>query len=175
MTARARRSADGASRATGGTGPRALSAQHAVAVSLDNVRTPVSASRLADLARRVLRAEDVPSAMLSITLVSSRAMAALNRTHLGHRGATDVITFALGDDGSGVLVADIYICPDVARRQAREWGVGVRDELARLVVHGALHACGWDHPTDASREGSPMWLRQEQLLARWRRAHARRS
>jgi probable rRNA maturation factor len=143
-------------------------ARHAVSVSLDGVRTPVATARLELLAQRVLAAERVPRAMLSITLVSARTMARLNRTHLGHRGATDVITFALGDDGSGVLVADIYICPDVARRQAAEWGVGVRDEVARLVVHGTLHACGWDHPVDATREGSAMWQRQERLLARWR-------
>lgn len=148
---------------------------HAVHVSLDAVRTPVAARRLEALARFVLRAEQVPRAMLSITLLSSRAMARLNREHLGHRGATDVITFALGDDGSGVLVADMYICPDVARAQAAEWKVGVRDELLRLVVHGTLHACGWDHPVDAGREGSPMWQRQERLLARWRRTRAARA
>ena len=153
--------------------PRA--ARHAVAVSLDGVRTPVAVARLEELARRVLAAEDVPRAMLSITLVSARTIARLNREHLGHRGPTDVITFALGDDGSGVLVADIYVCPEVARRQAAAWGVGVREELARLVVHGALHACGWEHPEDAGREGSAMWRRQEQLLARWLRASAPRS
>jgi probable rRNA maturation factor len=138
-----------------------------VTASCDRVRTPVSMRRLAELARLVLHAEGVPHAMLSITLVSSRSMARLNRQHLGHRGATDVITFALGDDGSGVLVGDIYICPDVARVQARRWGVGMREELARLVVHGTLHACGWDHPTDEEREASAMWTRQERLLARW--------
>lgn len=145
---------------------------HAVAVSLDGVRTPVSAKRLEALSRYVLHAEGVPRAMLSITLLSPRAMARLNREHLGHRGATDVITFALGDDGSGVLVADIYICPEVARVQAAEWRVGVRDELMRLVVHGTLHACGWEHPVDAGREGSPMWQRQERLLTRWRKTRA---
>ncbi len=139
----------------------------AVTVTLDGVRTPVAASRLEALSRSVLRAERVPNAMLSITLLSSRAMARLNLRHLAHRGPTDVITFALGDDGSGVLVADIYICPDVARQQAREWGVGVREELARLVVHGTLHACGWDHPVDGARESSEMWKRQERLLGRW--------
>ncbi len=142
---------------------------HAVAVSRDGVtRSPIAPARLADLARRVLKAEQVPRAMISIALVSSREMARLNREHLGHRGATDVITFALGDDGSGVLVADIYICPDVARTQAKEWKVGVRDELARLVVHGVLHACGWEHPINDDREASPMWQRQERLMARWR-------
>lgn len=161
--ARPRSSARGAKRPT----PREPA--HAVAVSLDGVsRSPLAAARLADLARRVLKAEQVPRAMISITLVSTREMARLNRQHLGHRGATDVITFALGDDGSGVLVADIYICPDVARVQAREWKVGVREELARLVVHGVLHSCGWEHPDNEDREASPMWQRQERLMARWR-------
>jgi probable rRNA maturation factor len=141
--------------------------RHAVTVACDGVRTPVATTRLEALSRRVLMAEGVPRAMLSITLVSARAMARLNREHLAHRGPTDVITFALGDDGSGTLMADIYICPEVARTQARELGVGVREELARLVVHGTLHACGWDHPVDGAREASPMWKRQELLLSRW--------
>jgi len=145
---------------------------HAVHVSRDGVRTPVAVSTLEALSRAVLKGERVQRAMLSITLLPSRAMARLNREHLGHRGPTDVLTFALGDDGSGVLVADMYICPDVARAQAAEWAVGVREELMRLVVHGTLHACGWEHPVDAGREGSPMWQRQERLLARWLRTRA---
>ncbi len=145
---------------------------HAVHVSLEGERTPVAARRLEALSRYVLAGEGVPRAMISITLLSTRAMSRLNREHLGHRGATDVITFALGDDGSGVLVADIYICPDVARVQAAAWHVGVRDELLRLVVHGTLHACGWEHPVDEGREGSPMWQRQERLLTRWQRTRA---
>lgn len=162
------------SRTTATAAPRRHTADpRAVTVSCDGVRTPVSTARLEALSRLVLKAEGVPRAMLSITLVSSRTMARLNRQHLAHRGPTDVITFALGDDGSGTLVADIYICPDVARRQAREWGVGVREELARLVVHGTLHACGWDHPVDGARETSDMWTRQERLLGRWLSASTR--
>jgi probable rRNA maturation factor len=141
--------------------------RHAVHVTGEGVRAAVSATRLADLVRFVLKAERIPSAVVSLTLVTAPHMARLNRRHLGHRGATDVITFALGDDGAGRMVADLYVCPAVARTQARAWRVGVREELARLVVHGTLHACGWDHPVDIAREASPMWVRQETLLARW--------
>lgn len=147
--------------------PARVVAERAVAVQADDVRAPVAVARLSALSRDVLRALRVPRAMLSITLVSSRVMAKLNREHLQHRGPTDVITFALGTDPSGVIVADIYICPDVARAQARAHGVGVREEIARLVVHGTLHACGWEHPEDESRTTSPMWRRQEQLLRRF--------
>ncbi len=137
-----------------------------VAIDATGVRSAVALERLSALALRVLQSLRVPRALLSITLVDARRMAMLNRTHLGHRGPTDVITFALGEDPTGVVVADIYICPDVARVQARAHGVGVREELARLVVHGTLHACGWEHP-EQDRTTSPMWRRQEQLLARY--------
>jgi probable rRNA maturation factor len=139
----------------------------AVSVQADGVRVPVAADRLVELARRVLGALKVPRALISVTFVSARSSATLNRQHLGHRGPTDVITFALGADPSGTVIADIYICPDVARRQAKEFGVGVREETARLVVHGLLHACGWEHPEGEERTTSPMWRRQEQLLHRF--------
>ncbi len=142
------------------------SISRAVSVQSDGVRSPVAAERLADVARAVLQSLKVRQAMLSITLVDARPMAALNRKHLGHQGPTDVITFALGADPNGVVIADIYICVPVARAQARAHRVGVREELVRLVVHGTLHACGWEHPEGEDRTTSPMWKRQERLVAR---------
>lgn len=139
----------------------------AVSVQADGVRVPVAADRLVELSRNVLRALRVSRAMISVTFVSTRTSAMLNRKHLGHRGPTDVITFALGVDPGGTVIADIYICPDVARLQAKEFGAGVREEIARLVVHGMLHACGWEHPEGEERTTSPMWRRQEQLLRRF--------
>lgn len=141
--------------------------ERAVDVQTDGVRSPIATARLSDLACRVLGSLRVPRALLSITLVNPRTMARLNREHLGHRGPTDVITFALDGAATGGILADIYICPDVARAHAVRHRIGVREELARLVIHGTLHACGWDHPTDDDREKSPMWRRQEQLLQRF--------
>jgi probable rRNA maturation factor len=65
-------------------------------------------------------------------------------------------------------VGDVYIAPDVARANASELGVPVAEELARLVVHGTLHALGYSHPEGSSedRTGSTMWKRQERLLRR---------
>ena len=73
--------------------------------------------------------------------------------------------------GAGrAVVGDIYIAPDVARANAQALGAGVREEIARLVVHGTLHVLGHDHPDGEERTTSPMWRRQEQLLARLKRA-----
>jgi len=130
-----------------------------VSVATEGVRIPLARSRVAEIARAALRAERVRDAMVSIAFVSPAAIAKLNREYLGHAGATDVISFAFGDP----LVGDIYISPDVARRNARNLGVGVREEIARLVIHGVLHVTGRDHPEGTS---SPMWKRQERLVKR---------
>ncbi|HVE79742.1 MAG TPA: rRNA maturation RNase YbeY [Gemmatimonadaceae bacterium] len=139
----------------------------AVDVSVDGRRSPLAAARVAEIARATLRAERVRDAMVSIALVPARAMAALNRRHLGRPGATDVIAFAFAPAGAaGPVVGDVYICPEVARANARAHGVGVREELARLVVHGTLHVLGYDHPHGEDRARSSMWQRQERLVGR---------
>jgi probable rRNA maturation factor len=137
-----------------------------VHVASAGVRVPLARDRVAALARAVLRAERVTRGSLSITFVDSRTIARLNREHLGHRGPTDIITFELATPTRAAVSADVDIAPEVARAQAEEYGCGVREELARLVVHGALHAVGWTHPEGEERTASPMWRRQEQLLAR---------
>ena len=138
-----------------------------VHVAADDVRIPLSRSRVADIARAVLAAERVRDALLSIAFLTDRQMAALNKRHLGRRGPTDVISFGFVRPGdSSPVIGDIYIAPGVARANAVAHGVGVREELARLVVHGTLHVLGHDHPEDESRMDSPMWRRQERLLAR---------
>ncbi len=93
----------------------------------------------------------------------------MNQRHFKRRGATDVISFGFRDP-AGATIGDVYICPEVAALNARRYGVPVREELLRLVVHGTLHALGHEHPEGATRESSPMWRRQEQLLKRVLRA-----
>jgi probable rRNA maturation factor len=140
---------------------------HLIDIDTDGVRLPLSRQRVIDLACGVLKSERVRDARLSIAFVSTRRIAALNKEQLGHQGPTDVISFALtSGSGSAPLVGDIYIAPDVARRNATDNGVSVREELSRLVIHGVLHVIGFDHPEDESRDQSPMWRRQEELLRR---------
>jgi probable rRNA maturation factor len=136
-----------------------------VEVSAEGLRVPVAQSRVAAAADRVLRAEGVRDAAISIAFVTDRRIAALNWKHLRHRGPTDVISFAFATDIKGApLTGDIYIAPNVARRNARAEQRGVREELLRLVVHGVLHVLGHDHPEGDARYESPMWRRQETLL-----------
>ena len=138
-----------------------------VDVTSDGVRVPLSVVRIGAIARGVLTGERVRSAHLSFTFVTRRAIAGLNRRHLGHRGATDIITFQLAPAVAGApLAGDVYIAPDVARAHAVRLARPIREEIARLVVHGTLHAIGYTHPEDALRETSAMWRRQERYVAR---------
>lgn len=136
-----------------------------VSVQVEGVRTSVSRARLAAAVAAVLRAERAGPALVSVTLVTRRRIAAMNRRHLGHAGPTDVISFAFNDP-AGAVIGDVYVSPEVAAENARRFGRPVREELVRLVVHGTLHVLGHDHPVDAAREGSPMWRRQEALVRR---------
>lgn len=134
-------------------------------VSAPAGRLPLGVRSVESLARLALARERIRRARLSFAFVSPKRIARLNREHLGHAGATDVITFALGRvTPDAPLVGDVYIAPDVVRAQARDQGVSVREELARVVLHGTLHALGYDHPARRGREASPMWRRQERLL-----------
>lgn len=145
-----------------------------VDVATESVRIPVARARVARVAERVLRAEGVRDAALSITFVSDRRIAALNWQHLQHRGPTDVISFGFAPSHAGApLEGDIYIASEVARRNALAAGTGAREELLRLVVHGVLHVLGHDHPEGERRYESPMWRRQEELLGAAMQSEAR--
>jgi probable rRNA maturation factor len=139
----------------------------AIDISSSVRRLMVSRARVREAAVAALDAERVRNAMLSITFVGRAAMSGLNRRYLRHRGPTDVISFGLGRTGRrGAVIGDIYICPEVARDNAKRQGIPIGEEVLRLVVHGTLHVLGHDHPVGTSRTTSPMWRRQERILAR---------
>lgn len=123
---------------------------------------PVPVSLVRRVVERVLRGER-REANLSITFLGRDAMRRMNAQYKGHDYPTDVLTFALRDPAGGI-VGDVYICPWVAAREARARGIAVRQELIRLVVHGTLHAIGYDHPEGPGRTRSAMWRRQERYL-----------
>lgn len=83
---------------------------------------------------------------VNVVFVGDRRMQSLNKRHRRLNRPTDVLSFNLDrpdiDDG---VFGEVYISCDTAKRQARECGVSIVDEYARLTCHGLLHLFGYDH------------------------------
>lgn len=130
--------------------------------------------------RRWVRAALERDAVLTLRLVGEAEARTLNAQFRGRDYATNVLTFAYGDDDDGhggrdggpgsardaPVQADIVICLPVLAREAREQRRTLRDHLAHLVVHGVLHAQGLDHEDDD--EARAMEARETEVLRRFR-------
>ncbi|MEN3367106.1 MAG: putative rRNA maturation factor [Burkholderiales bacterium] len=99
--------------------------------------------------RRWVQAALFAPAELTIRFVDAEEGRTLNHNYRGKDYATNVLTFAYNEDGdSEITQADIILCTDVLQREAAEQGKPVEKHAAHLVVHGVLHAQGYDHETD---------------------------
>lgn len=88
---------------------------------------------------------------VSIVFVDDKQMQSLNRSFRRKDKTTDVLTFPAEDDlspaGSRQL-GDIVISVDRAKEQAREQRHSTATEVRYLILHGLLHAFGYDHEVD---------------------------
>ena len=99
--------------------------------------------------RRWVQSALFAPAELTVRFVDAEEGRTLNRDYRGKDYATNVLTFAYND---GEVIpedeptrADIILCTDVLEREAGEQGKTVEEHAAHLVVHGVLHAQGYDH------------------------------
>lgn len=99
----------------------------------------------------VFSGEGIDAYDVNVIYVNSDYITELNEEYLKHEGDTDVITFTLNEEDEE-LMGEIYICVQVAERQAKDYKVSLRNELNRLSTHGALHLCGYDDATDELRK-----------------------
>lgn len=123
---------------------------------------PLSRRAVERAVETVLDGERRRRATISVAFVGPKRIRAMNAEWKGVDRPTDVLAFPLAAP-DGATVGDVYICRDVVRRQARRLGVGLGRELLRVVVHGTLHALGYDHPEEG-RTASAMWRKQERYL-----------
>ncbi len=84
-------------------------------------------------------------AEITVRIVDADEGQALNRDYRHKDYATNVLTFDYTQEP--VVTADLVLCAPVVEREAREQNKGLEEHYAHLLVHGALHAQGWDHET----------------------------
>jgi probable rRNA maturation factor len=111
------------------------------------------------VARWIRAAIDAP-AEVTVRIVGEAEGLALNRDFRAKARATNVLTFDYAQEP--IVVADLVLCAPVVAREAREQGIPLEAHYAHLLVHGALHAQGWDHQRTA--DARAMEARESELL-----------
>jgi probable rRNA maturation factor len=114
--------------------------------------------------RRWAQAALLAPAELTIRFVDAEEGRVLNREYRDKDYATNVLTFAYSEDQDAeVTQADIILCTDVLQREAQEQKISLESHAAHLVVHGVLHAQGYDHESD--EEAAEMEQLEIEILA----------
>jgi probable rRNA maturation factor len=109
---------------------------------------------------RWLRAALEAPAQITVRVVGADEGRALNRDYRGKDYATNVLTFDYQREPK--LVADLVLCAPVIEQEARDEGKSLAAHYAHLLVHGALHAQGYDH--QRRRAAARMEARESELL-----------
>jgi probable rRNA maturation factor len=95
----------------------------------------------------LLRALQQSRAELSIALVDDNEMRKLNSKYRKKNETTDVLSFPAAErvPSGGVLLGDVVISVEQARRQAKDRNKAIKSEMVTLLIHGLLHLLGYDH------------------------------
>jgi len=96
---------------------------------------------------RCIRHALVGDAQITVRIVNAQEGQALNHSYRKKDYATNVLTFDY--EQAPVVVADLVLCAPVVAEEAKAQGKTLQAHYAHLLVHGALHAQGWDHETSA--------------------------
>ncbi len=96
---------------------------------------------------------------VSVSFVGDAEMRRLNRDFHAQDRTTDVLSFPMEEEA---LLAEIVVCTDRARAEARKRGIAPERELLLYVVHGALHIAGFDDHDPSGRRR--MRRRERELL-----------
>ncbi len=124
-----------------------LSVQYAAACpELPRWRLRRWMQRALDIACERIHPEDRFSGLsATLRIVDAEEGRNLNQGYREKDYATNVLTFEYGQDPEGVVHGDIVLCLPVLEREAGEQGKPLLHHAAHLVVHGTLHALGYDH------------------------------
>lgn len=142
-------------------------ARYAILVANQQSHLTISAARLRRIVRAALAAEEVAAATMSVAVVDNATIHRLNRAHLNHDYATDVLSFLFESAlcaGQGRRIdGEVVVSAQMALQTAGRIGWNAADELALYLVHGVLHLCGYDDHAKPDRRA--MRRREKAILS----------
>ncbi len=104
-------------------------------------------NRLRLFLKTLFRKEGKKAETLSYVFCSDEYLLLINEQYLQHDYYTDIITFNLAENDRVPVVGDIYISIDRVRENAKSLGISFKEEIHRVIFHGALHLCGYKDKT----------------------------
>lgn len=111
---------------------------------------------------RCIRHALAVDAEITVRIVGEVEGRELNKAYRQKDYATNVLTFDYAQ--APVVMADLVLCAPVVAQEAREQGKTLAAHYAHLLVHGALHAQGWDHETSKA-DAEEMEAYEVEILA----------
>ena len=111
------------------------------------------------VARWVRAALELPGE-ITVRIVSAEEGRALNKEFRAKDYATNVLTFDYAHEP--VVMADLVICAEVVEQEANDARLDIAAHYAHMLVHGTLHAQGYDH--EADDEAECMEARESELM-----------
>lgn len=91
-------------------------------------------------------------AQLTLRFVDAAEGRALNSSYRGKDYPTNVLTFAYAEQEEDLVSGDIILCCPIVEQEAQEQQKSLEAHYAHLIVHGVLHAQGYDHDNDVEAE-----------------------
>ncbi|MEJ7620816.1 MAG: rRNA maturation RNase YbeY [Aquificaceae bacterium] len=112
-----------------------------------------------DIVSKLLEIRGLEGIEISVYLTDDNTIKLLNKNFRGKDKATDVLSFTYNEQVGGYkLLGEIAISIDTAKRQAKELGHSLEEEIKRLLVHGFVHLLGYDHELGEEEEKQFMEL-----------------
>ncbi len=120
---------------------------------------PIKKSQIKQIINITLKAQKIElKTEVNISFVGDLEMSVLHKKYLQEEGTTDVLSFPIDElksakgpkikfknPGSLTQLGDIVVCYPQAKRQAKNYGVTIEEEINKLVEHGLLHLLGIHH------------------------------
>ena len=139
---------------------------HSLSLSLQFGDIPYAARHRTALARhkviRWIRHALDADAEITVRIVDAEEGQTLNRDFRKKDYATNVLTFDYTQ--APLVTADLVLCAPVVAKEAKEQGKTLQSHYAHLIVHGTLHAQGWDHET-SKVDAEAMEAREIEILS----------
>lgn len=124
---------------------------------------PVKLREVQTIASVAARFEKKIKGEVEINIVSNNKIQEINREYRHKDAVTDVLSFAWQEgDSVDDNLGQIFISYEQIKKQAREYSVTVKEEFARMLVHGLLHLVGYDHLVE--KDEKKMFSLQEKII-----------